>query len=74
LIGPSRRGEFPALCKFMFSRQWRRRDDRPPISGRRTEIVKQNSASYEDAAQPDPANIVEARIKNLPGGKQSESS
>jgi hypothetical protein len=72
-VGRQREDEFPTLRNFELSREWRRRDDKPPISGRLAEIVKQNPASYEVTAEPDPASIVVAHTKNLPGGKHRES-
>jgi hypothetical protein len=65
------RDEFPALRKFVLSREWRRRDDRPPLAGRPAEIVKQIPASYEVAAEPDPASIVAARARKPAGRKAS---
>jgi hypothetical protein len=62
------------LRKIIFSRGWRRRDDAPPISGSRCEIVKQIPAAYEGRLEPDPASTVEAHIRKVPGGKYSESA
>jgi hypothetical protein len=66
-----RRNEFLVLRKFVLSRERRGRDDRPPLAGRRAEIVKQIPASYEVAAEPDPASIVAARARKPAGRKAS---